>query len=41
MEAESYQNTGRGGAGNFYSKHDIEQATKHTAEVSKATTKMP
>lgn len=37
METESYQKTGRGGAGNFYSKHDIEEATKHTAEVSKET----
>ena len=35
MEPESYQKTGRGGAGNFYSKHDIEEASKHTAEVSK------
>ena len=35
MEPESYKKTGRGGAGNFYSKHDIEQATKNTAEVSK------
>lgn len=37
MEAETYQKIGRGGAGNFYSKHDIEEATKHTAEVSNAT----
>lgn len=34
MEAETYKKTGRGGAGNYYSKHDIEEATKQIAEVS-------
>lgn len=37
METESYKKIGRGGAGNFYSKQDIEEATKDTAEVSKET----
>lgn len=37
MEPETYQKFGRGGAGNYYSKKDIQQVEKKAAEVSLMT----
>lgn len=37
MESETYQKFGRGGAGNYYSKKDIQQIEKKVAEVSPIT----
>ena len=34
MTTETYHKVGRGGAGNFYSEEDIEEATGRTREVS-------
>ncbi|KAI9869761.1 MAG: hypothetical protein M1830_005119, partial [Pleopsidium flavum] len=34
MASETYHKTGRGGAGNYYSPRDIEEATKRSAEVA-------
>lgn len=33
MDSETYRKIGRGGAGNYYSKQDIEDAAKSAAEV--------
>ena len=33
MESEIYRKIGRGGAGNYYSKQDIEDAAQRAAEV--------
>lgn len=43
MESESYRKIGRGGAGNFYSKQDIEEAARRAAEVcqNKPTSRYP
>ncbi len=42
MEPETYQKIGRGGAGNYYSKQDIDEATQHAAaEVIKHNTPPP
>lgn len=34
MDQEGYKKIGRGGAGNYYSKQDIDDAAKNAAEVS-------
>lgn len=33
MESETYRKIGRGGAGNYYSKQDVEEAARRAAEV--------
>ena len=41
MSSEVYRKVGRGGAGNFYSKQDIEDATKNQNEVSRCLSFLP